>query len=558
MRDARCLTLHLIVTYRAFIASLGFLLILTMLLGFFTSFSTVHRLALLGPLKCLDDLTQPHIQETYSFALGRNKSDDLKGDDLLNTTYYVEEIDDDAIDELEEGFLHDINRESIGKLLNSTIYDDGQDTDSHVESRATLFSPTQNLKPLANNGDSRTNSSTCNKNDALVKVFMYDLSPEFHFGMIEPMSSQEEIWPNNLSSLARYPGGLYEQHSPEYWLTLDLLINTELLSLDDGRLIKERSCGAFRVKNESEADVFFVPFFSSLSYNRYKKSAINLGLQRKLVEFLEGQEAWRRTKGRDHVVMMHHPNSLHWARQHLRNAIFVVADFGRYPPHIANLEKDVVAPYQHIIPSMDDDEAVTTTFESRRTLLFFQGVIARKQGGTIRRRLYNILNNETGVEFKSGHFNSQGPKGVTSGMRSAKFCLHLAGDTPSSNRLFDAISSHCVPVIISKAIELPYEGMIDYTKFCLFVSHIDALKKGFLVDFLRSINKEEWSKLWRNLREIQQHFEYQFPSQRDDAVHMIWKSISHKIPLVRKARHKAQRYHRSHGFFKDGFEVEQL
>ncbi|VAI21496.1 unnamed protein product [Triticum turgidum subsp. durum] len=28
-------------------------------------------------------------------------------------------------------------------------------------------------------------------------------------------------------------------------------------------------------------------------------------------------------------------------------------------------------------------------------------------------------------------------------MASSKFCLNIAGDTPSSNRLFDAIVSHC-------------------------------------------------------------------------------------------------------------------
>ncbi|MCO5607638.1 hypothetical protein L7F22_061836 [Adiantum nelumboides] len=553
MRDVRCLTLHLIVTYRAFTASL---LVLTILLGCFTSFATVHRLALLGPLKCFDvvNLNQLHIQDGHSSSSSETiESNDLKREDLLTSTY-AEAIDNDATDELEEGSLYDLNHEPTGKLLHPMSYD-GQGAISHDESRATVFSPTPNFHPLIDTHDSIIDLATCTKSNALLKVFMYDLSPEFHFGMIEPLSSYEVIWPSNLTTLARYPMGLYEQHSPEYWLTLDLLINTELVSLDNGRLRKERSCGAFRVSNESEADIFFVPFFSSLSYNKYRKSAMNVELQRKLVDFLAGQAAWKRAKGRDHVVMMHHPNSLHWARQYLRNAIFVVADFGRYHSQVANLEKDVVAPYQHIVPSIMHDEELTAPFESRHTLLFFQGIIMRKQGGIIRRRLYSILKNETGVEFKSGHFSSQGLKDVTSGMRSAKFCLHMAGDTPSSNRLFDAISSHCVPVIISEDIEVPYEGIIDYTKFCMFVRINDALKKGFLVDFLRSVNKEEWIKLWRNLKYAQKKFEYQFPSQRDDAVHMIWRSISQKIPTIKKARYKAQRYQRSNKFLQDGLHL---
>ena len=44
------------------------------------------------------------------------------------------------------------------------------------------------------------------------------------------------------------------------------------------------------------------------------------------------------------------------------------------------------------------------------------------------------------------------------------FCLSPAGDTPSSARLFDAIVSGCIPVIVSDELELPFEGIIDYRK----------------------------------------------------------------------------------------------
>lgn len=47
------------------------------------------------------------------------------------------------------------------------------------------------------------------------------------------------------------------------------------------------------------------------------------------------------------------------------------------------------------------------------------------------------------------------------------FCLNPAGDTPSSARLFDAIVSGCIPVIISDELELPFEGILDYRKVFL-------------------------------------------------------------------------------------------
>lgn len=49
------------------------------------------------------------------------------------------------------------------------------------------------------------------------------------------------------------------------------------------------------------------------------------------------------------------------------------------------------------------------------------------------------------------------------------FCLNPAGDTPSSARLFDAIVSGCIPVIVSDELELPFEGILDYRKVFAFV-----------------------------------------------------------------------------------------
>ncbi|KAH9295805.1 hypothetical protein KI387_039393, partial [Taxus chinensis] len=300
-------------------------------------------------------------------------------------------------------------------------------------------------------GSEPVGSNQCDPRKALLKVYMYDLPPEFHFGMLE-WKPEKSVWPMNLTQIPRYPGGLNLQHSPEYWLTVDLLSSNL-----PGR---SSPCTARRVENSREADVFFVPFFSSLSYNRHSKveshesKSRNELLQEKLVHFLMGREAWRRSGGKNHVIVMHHPNSLSIAREQLRSAMFIVSDFGRYSPLIGNVEKDVVAPYRHVVPSYIQD---SSSFESRSTLLFFQGAIFRKDGGFIRQELYAILKNEKGVQFTSGNTQRDGIRKATQGMRSSKFCLNIAGDTPSSNRLFDAIASHCIPVIISDEIELPYE-----------------------------------------------------------------------------------------------------
>lgn len=216
----------------------------------------------------------------------------------------------------------------------------------------------------------------CDSNQAILRVYMYDLPPVFHFGLLGWRGNPNQTWPNvsDPNQIPRYPGGLNLQHSIEYWLTLDLLSsNTPNV---------KRPCSAIRVNNSNEADIVFVPFFSSLSYNRHSKVdlevkvSVDRMLQDKLVEFLKGRDEWMRLGGKDHLIIAHHPNSMLVARTKLGSAMFVLADFGRYPIEIANLEKDIIAPYKHIVRSIAGGNSAP--FEMRSILIYFQGAIYRK------------------------------------------------------------------------------------------------------------------------------------------------------------------------------------
>lgn len=206
---------------------------------------------------------------------------------------------------------------------------------------------------------------------------MYELPSEFHFGLLDwkEKVKNTKVFPDMKTKIPSYPGGLNLQHSIEYWLTLDILAS-ELPQIYPNNTRK-----VIRVRNSSDADVIFVPFFSSLSYNRlskigpHEKKSRNRLLQENLVRYLMNQEEWKRSGGRDHLILAHHPNSMLDARMKLWPATFILSDFGRYPPNIANVEKDVIAPYKHVVGSYVDDQS---SFDSRKTLLYFQGAIYRK------------------------------------------------------------------------------------------------------------------------------------------------------------------------------------
>ncbi|KAJ7551815.1 hypothetical protein O6H91_06G031500 [Diphasiastrum complanatum] len=374
--------------------------------------------------------------------------------------------------------------------------------------------------------------------DKTLKVFMYDLPRRFNLGLLRTKDANQSLpWPeNDLPIWAK--SGLSKQHNVEYWMMMSLLGDQTLGA-------ENRS--AVRVKDPINADVFFVPFFSSVSFNMHShkmrdpvSTEQDKNLQAELVEFLTASKWWQRSGGRDHVIVIHHPNAFRFFKDRLNASIFIVADFWRFSKRVARLSKDVVAPYTHMVSTYHEDEA-EDPFGSRTILLFFQGRIFRKDDGFVRAKLARILRRTDGVHFRAGTATPNGVAEVTKGMRSSKFCLHPAGDTPSACRLFDAIVSHCVPVIVSDRIELPFEDELDYKEFCLFFSVADALKPDHLLRHLQNFDKDLWLKMWRRLREVSHHFEYQYPLKKDDAVNMVWKQVRGKLPAVKLAIHRRSR-----------------
>ncbi|KAI4336590.1 hypothetical protein L6164_015100 [Bauhinia variegata] len=371
--------------------------------------------------------------------------------------------------------------------------------------------------------------------DPRLRVYMYDLPRRFNVGMLNRRSSVETPvtardwpqWPKN--------SGLRRQHSVEYWMMGSLLY-------EESNYHRE----AIRVSDPELADAFFVPFFSSLSFNSHghnmtdPATQVDRQLQVDLIEILRKSKFWERSGGRDHVIPMTHPNAFRFLRDRVNESIQIVVDFGRYPKGISNLKKDVVAPYVHVVDSFTDDEN-QDPYESRTTLLFFRGGTFRKDEGVVRIKLAKILAGYDDVLYERSIATRENINASSKGMRSSKFCLHPAGDTPSSCRLFDAIVSHCVPVIVSDQIELPFEDEIDYTQFSVFFSFKEALQPGYMINQLRKFPKNKWLDMWRQLKIVSHHYEFQHPPKSEDAVDMLWKQVKHKLPGVRLSIHRSRR-----------------
>ncbi|KAI3917163.1 hypothetical protein MKX01_003612 [Papaver californicum] len=200
------------------------------------------------------------------------------------------------------------------------------------------------------------------------------------------------------------------------------------------------------------------------------------------------QPEWKKGGGKNHLIVAHHPNSMLGIKRKLGAAMFVLADFGRYSDAVENLDKDIIAPYMHIVRMIGVSNSAP--FEERPILAYFQGAIYRK---------------DKDVHFTFGNVRGNGVRKVSEGMASSKFCLNI----------------------------LPFEDILDYSEFCIFVQTSDAVKTGYLVNLLREIKRKKWTKMWNRLKEVAPYFEYQYPSVSGDAVEMIWEAnMNRKKKLI--------------------------
>ena len=208
--------------------------------------------------------------------------------------------------------------------------------------------------------------------DAVVKVFLYDLPRRFTYGVIEHHSLARGGRPVDDDSTLKYPG---HQHMAEWYLFSDLL-----------RPQSERvGSPIVRVMDPEEADLFYVPFFSSLSLivnpirpagsESERPTYSDERNQAALVEWLEGQEYWKRNNGRDHVIIASDPNALYKVIDRVKNSVLLLSDFGRLRPDQGSLVKDVIVPYSHRIRTYEGD----VSLNDRSTLLFFMGNRYRKE-----------------------------------------------------------------------------------------------------------------------------------------------------------------------------------
>ncbi|XP_019422356.1 PREDICTED: probable arabinosyltransferase ARAD1 [Lupinus angustifolius] len=365
-----------------------------------------------------------------------------------------------------------------------------------------------------------------------IRVYVYNMPNKFTYDLLWLFSNTYKET-SNLTSNGSPVHRLIEQHSIDYWLWADLI------APESERVLKS----VVRVHRMEDADLFYIPFFTTISFFLMEKQQCK-ALYREALKWVTDQPAWKRSGGRDHILPVHHPWSFKSVRRYMKNAIWLLPDMDStgnwYKPGQVFLEKDLILPY---VANLDlcDARCLSETNPKRKTLLFFRGRLKRNAGGKIRSKLVAELSGADGVMIEEGTAGEGGKAAAQSGMRNSLFCLNPAGDTPSSARLFDAIVSGCIPVIVSDELELPFEGILDYRKIALFASSTDALKPGWLLKFLKGISPARVHEMQQNLAKYSRHFIYSSPAQPLGPEDLVWKMMAGKLVNIKLHTRRSQR-----------------
>ena len=117
-------------------------------------------------------------------------------------------------------------------------------------------------------------------------------------------------------------------------------------------------------------------------------------------------------------------------------------------------------------------------------------------------------------------------------MTKSKYCVVPRGDSPSSKRLYESMLLGCVPVIISKGLEIAFETtQVDWKKCTI---QIPENKINTLPEVISKITDEEYEILFDNLMKAREYIRFDKGVTPDTAVGSILWELYYTKQKVKK------------------------
>merc|ERR1712093_643040 len=298
------------------------------------------------------------------------------------------------------------------------------------------------------------------------------------------------------------------------------------------------------------ADAFVVPAqtVTAVTLSRYDgpngepaPKVEGVGYMCKVADWIKTQPSGRRFQGRDHYMV----SVPWWTTGRFLGVINAIGVEAPAPFHSSGDFEDTL--YLHgsndiIVPYPDPDAMGDYTDEYLATvpkdlLVVFVGQsLGHVPLRQIVKEQFSAYNKRVGSEKAVwNELHNRGDlRDVTAQLPRAIFGPVMPGDSFSSRRLFTLIFAGTIPVIICDHFVLPFQDMLDYSKFAIFVP--ESTLRGSegettdndLLQILEKVSPEEIASLQRNGKKVRKHFTYtEGKPQPGDAFDLLIREMAH-------------------------------
>lgn len=277
-------------------------------------------------------------------------------------------------------------------------------------------------------------------------------------------------------------------------------------------------------KDPSEANFFFLPV--SITKARMDKRIDVAGLQKFCAKYVTGLRSewsyWNRSNGADHFYLSCHSvarNAMDLVPIVKHNAIQLLCPASYFLKSYIT-HKDASVP--QIWPRLGEEPKEVREIAQRTRLAFFAGAL----NSPVRQELQRTWTGDDKILIHKGRV----PYPYSEALLSSKFCLHAKGYEVNTARLGDAMYYGCVPVVIANHYDLPFQDILDWSKFSIVVSSLDIpqLKKT-----LEEVTPEEYAELHSQVLKARKHFQWHAPPQEYDAFYTVMYELWKRRHIVK-------------------------
>ncbi|KAF8103310.1 hypothetical protein N665_0188s0249 [Sinapis alba] len=250
-----------------------------------------------------------------------------------------------------------------------------------------------------------------------------------------------------------------------------------------------------RVYNESQAKIFYVPFYGGFDVLRWHFKNVSNDVKDRLgievLKWLGSKESWRRNAGKDHVFVLgkiswdFRRNKLSWGSsfldmQEMQNPTKLLIE--RHPWEV----NDIAIPHPTYFHPKTDYDIISwqnkMSSKPRRNLVSFAGGARPGNPNSIRSTLIEqcTLFPDQCRFLNCSDGSCDKPENVIKLFQDSEFCMQPPGDSPTRKSVFDSLISGCIPVMFD-----PYTAYYQYAwhlpedhkRYSVYINQEDVKEK---------------------------------------------------------------------------------